>query len=1849
MSPGTRAFNFFIFMSLNYLVARRKNIRASVTRICNDSDSFPGYDINARNMLSNKLKDLRVRLEELDPKIAELKFQAAEDETVLNNEYSDCENYEDNIRECLTLLADVSAYTVPVVSSDGPRSLLKSPQAPLPVFNSQPGESFEVFISNFEETTSKFKYTDYDKFLLLKQQIHGKALFLIDSLEPGSQTFNKAKDLLSSALASRPILIANILNQLIELKLGYNNEPFKYMSDMQKIKQTFEKLTISTDEILEHFFLKGMNEHFRTQLVLVTNNSRPCWDEINRNFFLANERYLANQALYRKSKSENKGDAPVKPKYFAGNSASYAIAVDSSNSKNPFSHCPLCNDSSHGINKCSKFATPAEKIARLKNIDACLKCTSADHNASRCKFRFNKPCFSCKGWHFTFVCSKPVESTKLKDSEKFNFPKKADSLNTHNKMVVSNCFGGGSRFDSILGTISCSLPNGSVVRALRDSGSQNNFVPENFLTENNHVVLESGIELTVNGINDRKTYQSKLVQMKVKIGDNEFLLEFLTLPQIDIVLDLPGLSEIVKDFSGKGYQLADKDLKFCGNRISDINLILGTDAGHCFTDRTVHFGKSSTFIETEFGIVLVGNISKMLNDLKLLPVNKNQDSSCYTVNISSLNENLSKTALEERLPDGILEFKGLDSECSHVLGKDLLYNPNEPSDLDEKLVKFCLDNASRDDDGRIVMPLLWNAKVKHHLANNLSLAKNILRSCYKKYSKFPEKLKMIDDNFKELEGLNVIKRIPNLENFLKETPSASFLGHMSVFRPSKETTKCRTVFLSNVCDKGSGPIPSINHNMAMHPGPCLNQKLTSSLLLLRFDPKLLIFDLEKAFCMIGLKDDDASKLCFLWYRDVQKGDYTLQAYKNVRLPFGLVCSPTLLMLSLNIILLNPAMEESADITNLKKLIYALTYMDNCAVTSTSSEYLMWAKSQLGEIFSPYKFTLQQFCSNDQLLQEEFSLDQGPVDLLGLKWDTVSDTLTVKKFELNCHASTKREILKTVASCYDPYNFLGPMLNRARIFLHGLQTNSTLGWDKKLSDADCREWRNICKQWNAAPPISLPRFVGNRDDDYRLITFTDSSNQIYGCTIFIQNLKDKSVNFLMSKNRLVSKQLEPKTTPALEFNAIVLGVETMRDLFIDISGPKALVPISVKELCIYSDSAVSLSWINSFANLDKNNKRTVFIRNRLERLDRLCSTCPVVFSFVDGVSNPADKITRCLSHKQLVNSNYFTGPEFLKSGDLPCRADFLTVKLPCKFKEQVSLTANTVISGNVTTKNPINLERYSSLQKLISTFVNVLKFCNALKRAVKRKNKCSNLVEVSDENSFAFKFLVKLEQMEHLTDEVVYFNDPKSGIKCIPNLVKQLNVFMDKEGLLRVGSKTVKFKNTEKYFPVLLPKGSLLTKLIIEQAHTKLRHGGVYSTLNELRKKFWIPSCFSVVKKILKQCLHCRRFNARTVKLNQSMYRDFRIDPPNFAFSYVWLDILGSYTVKINSKNTKVWILIVGCMWSRAINLKLMLNMSTDEFLRAFQRHTFDFGLPTKVRSDLGTQLVAGADVIRNFLNDHETLAYFKNNGSNIVDFDQYYKGNSELGSMIESLVKIVKRLISGSVGKNILDCRDFEFFMEEARHLSNKRPVAFKEALRDVNISDVPAPITPEALIYGHDLLSSNIIPALQPMETKDVDWENFCPSKIRKSFDKLRDIRGNLKEKYASEFLANLISQATDRPDKYVPIQHDKIAVGDLVLIKEQFAKPSSFPLGRILSVQVNQLGEVTGAEIKKGSTGEIVKRHSSALVPFLRCQDSEQVQRGSSDAATASGCTSQPIRIRSAPQRASATEATKRLRAMF
>ena len=89
---------------------------------------------------------------------------------------------------------------------------------------------------------------------------------------------------------------------------------------------------------------------------------------------------------------------------------------------------------------------------------------------------------------------------------------------------------------------------------------------------------------------------------------------------------------------------------------------------------------------------------------------------------------------------------------------------------------------------------------------------------------------------------------------------------------------------------------------------------------------------------------------------------------------------------------------------------------------------------------------------------------------------------------------------------------------------------------------------------------------------------------------------------------------------------------------------------------------------------------------------------------------------------------------------------------------------------------------------------------------------------------------------------------------------RLDPFLDDDGLIRVGGriKRASLSFTTKH-PIILPRESHATNLLVQSCHTNVNHMGRGTTHNELRQRgYWLIGGTSVVSNYITRYVVCRR-------------------------------------------------------------------------------------------------------------------------------------------------------------------------------------------------------------------------------------------------------------------------------------------------------------------------------------------------------------------------------------------------------
>ena len=121
-------------------------------------------------------------------------------------------------------------------------------------------------------------------------------------------------------------------------------------------------------------------------------------------------------------------------------------------------------------------------------------------------------------------------------------------------------------------------------------------------------------------------------------------------------------------------------------------------------------------------------------------------------------------------------------------------------------------------------------------------------------------------------------------------------------------------------------------------------------------------------------------------------------------------------------------------------------------------------------------------------------------------------------------ATKREILSTVNSIFDPMGLLAPFTVKAKILLRNLWTIlPKLEWDDPIPERIGKTWVQILIEMQQVRYLSFQRSMTPEDaiDMPSLIIFSDASTEAYGAVAYIRwkVLDGHECRLIMAKSRI----------------------------------------------------------------------------------------------------------------------------------------------------------------------------------------------------------------------------------------------------------------------------------------------------------------------------------------------------------------------------------------------------------------------------------------------------------------------------------------------------------------------------------------------------------------------------------------------------------------------------------------------------------------------------------------------------------------------------------------------------------
>ncbi|XP_040197695.1 uncharacterized protein LOC120930586 [Rana temporaria] len=302
---------------------------------------------------------------------------------------------------------------------------------------------------------------------------------------------------------------------------------------------------------------------------------------------------------------------------------------------------------------------------------------------------------------------------------------------------------------------------------------------------------------------------------------------------------------------------------------------------------------------------------------------------------------------------------------------------------------------------------------------------------------------------------------------LKEGEECWYLPSFGVYHPRKPG-QIRIVFDSSAQFQGT----SLNNVLLT--GPNLTNNLVGVLMRFRKEPIAVTVDVQQMFHCFIVKEDHRNYLRFLWHRNNNINDQVIDYRMRVHV-FGNSPSPAVATYGLR----RTAQEGKKEFgSDTRQFIERDFYVDDGLKSFSTPEEAVNLIKRAQQLLSTANLRLHKIASNSSEVMRSFNPEDHAKDLkdldlgvdalptqrsLGLLWNITSDTFTFQVSDSK-KPFTRRGVLSTVNSLYDPLGFVTPVTVQGRSILRQL-TERVTDWDAPLPVdllPKWEKWRNSMK-------------------------------------------------------------------------------------------------------------------------------------------------------------------------------------------------------------------------------------------------------------------------------------------------------------------------------------------------------------------------------------------------------------------------------------------------------------------------------------------------------------------------------------------------------------------------------------------------------------------------------------------------------------------------------------------------------------------------------------------------------------------------------------------------------------------
>lgn len=1167
-----------------------------------------------------------------------------------------------------------------------------------------------------------------------------------------------------------------------------------------------------------------------------------------------------------------------------------------------------------------------------------------------------------------------------------------------------------------------------------------------------------------------------------------------------------------------------------------------------------------------------------------------------------------------------VSFRCVDCrECKKCKSGERLDNVSLQEEVEQELIERSVHVDIERCITIALLPFLVNPDSR--LVPNENEALKVYKQMCRKLSKTPNEKKGVIEFEHKLQNLSFVDFFSNLSEeeqaLILDYAIRNFIPWIVVFNEGSVTSGTRMVFHASQAPKGGCSLNSL-----LAKGVNGMNKIVEILIRWTVRVHACATDITKMYNNIRLDKSHWRYQLYLWNDSLDENE---QPHWKVIKTFiyGVRSSGNIAECGLR---------RTAELSRDKypkafNTIMHDCYVDDLITGSESEEETLKLTDELQATLAKGGFTLKGFAMTGEEPPDTLSFDNDSVLVAGLKWFPKGDFISLNVKELNFNKKvrgkkshdnegviplnlTKRDCVSKASEIFDPTGKITPITAGFKLDISVLHQRS-IDWDDPIPNELKEIWMANFELMKEIKDLKFERAVIPKDAvslNCETIETADAGESIICAAIYVRFKRrngENSCQLIFSR----SKVIHDHTIPRAELAAALLNATTGHTVKLSLGD---MITKSWK----ISDSQVALHWLNCTKAALK-----LWVRTRVIEIIRL--TDRSTWFHTASKNMIADLATRKGAKVEDVgpDSSWICGLPWMRDDE----SNFPIVSIgnmnlslsdECevsKEKVQIDIPNQVMVTKYVPEKVG---ERYQFSKYLVDpnryrfrTVVRILGLVFLYLHKISRKVKKLDILEKvnfyengSHERSGSYVVTAvktssgsNLVAVVHLTERMLeaaknyYFLKATLEIEKFVSPKKYKNISVYRDNILFYKNRLLPSQNVDGklelcdvcldlsvdlFFVPLIDALSPVAYAIAMETHwydPDVAHRGVESLLRVTQNTAHIIDGRHLIKTIKSSCARCRYLEKRKLSIAMGPVgeNNLRICPPFYSTQ---VDLCGPFDAYGSGNKRavlKVYFVVYCCTVTSTVDIRVMENYTTDEFVMSFVRFSCRFGFPKMLLPDEASQLIKACNEMTISYSDVQN----KLSTEYGVEFKTCPPGGHNVHGKVERKIQEIKRSINKVFFKVKLSVIRWETLGQQIANSINNLPIGLGNKSEMLENADI---LTPNRLILGRN--------------------NNRCPTAPLELQNDLRRIVQSNNEIFESWFKAWLISyvpKLVEQP-KWFDTERN-ICVGDVVLfLKSDKEFQRLYQYGMVVTVFESRDGVVRKVEVEYQNAKEKTKRRA-------------------------------------------------------